>query len=188
MPITLQALVDTACLLAKADGVKRGVVAELLVPRVLTWVGQRAAANPARRALVTDTHTILLTNGVGVMPANALVEFMELAAVSDPLDATMARKMRWIPDWREFVRPLDLTLGYFTASNSGNDFVMTRPGAVYTPGSGYTGNIDLTVASKPAVVTGAITTAPEIEQDIVAALTAALKGNWEAIIAAEAAK
>lgn len=188
MSITVQTLVDTACLLARADGIKRDAVAQLLVPRVATWVAQRAARDQARRALVMTKFTIALVNGTGPMPADALAEYMVHGAVSDPADATLAKKMRWVPEWSEFIRPLDLSLGYYTVTDNGSDFVMTRPGVAYTPGVGMTGNIDLTVPAKPAIAGGNITSAPEIDQELVLALTAALKGDWQAIIAAEVPK
>lgn len=186
MSMTVQNLVDTAVLLARAQGIKTGVVAELLVPRVLTWVAQRAAADPARRSLVTTKFAVALVNGVGPVPADALTEYMKFAAVNDPADPTMARKMRWIAHWDQFIRPLDSTLGYFTVTDNGTDFVMTRPGVAYAPGAGMTGNIELSIPAKPAVAAGNITSPPEIDQEAVLALTAALKGDWEAVIAAEA--
>lgn len=185
MSMTVQALVDTACLLARADGNKSGVIAELLVPRVATWVAQRAAVDPARRGLVTTKFVIALVNGVGPMPADALAEYMKFAAVNDPADPTMARKMRWIAHWPEFIRPLDLTLGYFTVTDNGTGFVMTRPGVAYSPVAGMTGNIELSIPARPAIAGGNITSAPEIDQEMILALTAALKGNWEAVITAE---
>lgn len=187
MAITVQSLVDTACLLAGDMGRKRGHDAELLIPRVLTWVGQQVASDPRRRALVTMTHTLALVDGEALLPANVLVEFMEHAAVSDPVDPTMAHKMRWIPKWSEFIRPLDLTLGYFTVVQ-GSSFLLTRPGSLYVPGGGMTGDIDLTTPAKPSVASGIINTPAEVEQEIVLALTAALRNEWQPNLAAEVVK
>lgn len=188
MSMTVQNLVDTACLLARADGIKRDVVAQLLVPRVATWVAQRAAAAPTRRALVTRTFVLPLVIGTAALPADVLAEYMAHASVADPADPTMAKKMRWIPDWREFSRPLDQSLGYFTVTNNGASFYMTRPGQAFDPVAGMTGNVNLTTSAKPAIAAGNITSAPEIDQELILALTAALKGDWQAIIAAEVPK
>ena len=187
MAITIQDLVDTACLLAGDAGRKRGHDAELLIPRVLTWVGQRAASDPKRRALVATTHTLALVDGEALLPANVLIEFMDQATVSDPADPALARKMRWIPEWREFIRPLDQSLGYFTVVQ-GSGFHLTRPGTVYTPGAGMAGDIDLTTPTKPAVSSGLISTQPEVEQEIILALVAALRGDWQPNLIAEVVK
>lgn len=194
MAITLQALVDTACLLAGPAGLKRGADAELLVPHILTWVGQRAAADPMRRALVMETHTLTLVNGEAPLPANVLVKYMDSAAVVDPADPDLARQLRWIPDWREFIRPLEDSLGYFTVvdglflTKPVRMFHLTLPGQVYTPGVGMSGNIELTAPSHPTIVGDKLTAASEIEQEVIAALVAALKGGWEAVAIAENSK
>jgi hypothetical protein len=194
MAITLQTLVDTACLLAGPAGLKRGPDAELLVPHILIWVGQRAAADPMRRALVMETHTLTLVNGEAPLPVNVLIKHMDSAAVADPADPDMARQMRWIPDWSEFIRPLDDSLGYFTVVDGiflGKPlrmFHLTLPGQVYTPGVGMNGDIELTTPSYPTIVDDKLTAASEIEREVVTGLAAALKGGWEAIAIAENSK
>jgi len=190
MSQTLQSLVDAACFLAGSDGLEKDVIGELLVPRVVYHVARRAARDEKRRALVTTTTSIALMNGNVALPATVLVEFMHLAAVENPADATMARKMRWIPSWAEFVRPLENTLGYFTVTQPSvvSQFYMTLPGASYAPGAGYTGSISLTVPQVPAIPstpTGAFNVPGEIEDDVVLYLTAALKGDWLQLIQTE---
>lgn len=177
MAITLANLVDIACLLAGPAGIKQGPTAELLVPRILTWVAQRAAADANRRALVTSTLTLTLANGEGALPATVLVEFMDQSAVADPADDGLARKMRWQPKWSEFIRPLDQTLGYYTVKDG--TFYLTRPGEAYAPGAGMDGDIKLTTPTRPVVSGGSVTTPAEIEQEIILVLVAALRGDWQ---------
>lgn len=154
------------------------VSAEPLIPRVLTEATRRLGADPNRRNGVLATSVVGLVNGSGPFPANALVEFMGFAAVADPADPAMAKKMRWIPDWREFIRPLDLTLGYFSVL--GPTLFLTRPGTAYAPGAGMTGNIDLTTVTRPAVVAGNITMGADIEQEAINLMATALRHGWEA--------
>lgn len=187
MSIDLQDLVDTACLLAKADGIKKTAVGELLVPRVLTWVGQRIASDPDRRHLLMANLNLVLVLGSVALPADVLVEHIKHGVLSDPADATFAKKMRWAGSWKEFVRPLDPELGYFAVQASGDHHLLfvTRPGTPYNPVSGMTGPLSLFTSYMPLVVSGTITSPPEVDQDIILALTAALKGDWEPVIAAE---
>lgn len=188
MAIAVQNLVDAACLIARVDGLKKDYIADLLLPNVLRWVAQRAAADPNRRASVTTQFTLALVNGQVTLPDTVLVDFMPTASVADPADATMAKKMRWIANWAEFIRPLDNTLGYFTVTGGGLIFRMTRPGSSYVPGAGMTGNVELSVPARPAINAGIITAAKEIELEALTHLAAALKGGWEAVLAVEVPK
>ena len=188
MSQTRQSLIDAACFIAKQEGIDQDVVADVLLPRVFYHVVKQAAANPARRALVMVTNTVALVNGTIALPTTILTEFMRFAAVSDPIGATMANKMRYVANWNEFIRPLDLTLGYFTVVQlaGASQFYMTRPGTAYTPGAGYTGSIDIivpTIPTIPAAAATAIACNGEIEDDLVLALAAALKGGWMDVVA-----
>lgn len=187
MALSVQVLVDTACLLAGPRGIKQGHTAELLVPRVLVWVAQRAAAHPQRRVLVMTTFPISLIDGEAELPPEVLVEYMDHSSVADTIDPDFARKMRWQPSWAEFIRPLEPTLGSYTVKEG--TFVLVPPGQSYTPGSGIAGDVELTTPAMPSISAGVITTtSPEIEQEIILALTAALRGDWQPNPAAEVVK
>lgn len=185
MAFTLQAFIDEAIFLAGAQGINKDVVAETLVPRVVYWVVEQAAQDENRRQLTMVSSTVALTNGVGAVPATALISCIKYAALADPLVTTTAKKMRYIRDWNEFIRPLDSTLGYFTVvqSSYANSLNVTMPGSSYTPGSGYTGNVTLTTPTIPAIPAAAgstLTVNQELEQEFVKTLAAALVDplNW----------
>lgn len=122
--------------------------AEAMAPQAF-----REAARRAPRALTLKGNSVALTNGVGSVPAGVLVGLLGEpdVVVSDPADATMARKMRHVPEWSEFVRPLTSFFGYFTVRGASAEFYLTRPGASYTPGAGMTGVVELTAHNSPVV-------------------------------------
>lgn len=195
MSLTLQSLVDRAVNIALAGrditalSLNVEDIAEDLAPTVFYGIARRAASDPRRKGLVENTLTVALTNGVGTLTAVPLIEFMDDSTVSDPADATMSKKMRYIRQWRDFIRPLDSTLGYFIVKN-GTEFNMTRPGSAYTPGSGMTGNVSLTapcVPQIPTLATDTIVIAPGLEEEAVLALAEAITGQYARLGVQEAA-
>jgi len=180
--LTLQSLLDQGCFLAGDEGLNKDVIAETLIPRVIYFTIDSAASDPTRRGLVMVTSTVGLVNGNAALPTTALVHHLQFASVADPLDSTVAKKMRFANSWPEFIRPLDSTLGYFLAvqSSGANQFYYTQPGTAYSPSSGYTGNITLTtpqIPTLPATASTAITVNGEIEQDLVLNVAKAIKGD-----------
>lgn len=156
-------------------------IAEAMAHAVMVEVCEDAARGEA--LLVTETVTIALANGTGVLPTKVLSEFLPTATVEDPSDATMANKMRYLP-WRDFARPSISTYGYFTMRNQ-TEFDMTRPGTGYVPGAGYTGNISLTipcVTDMPGSQTATITVNRKIEQLLVARLAERMKGPLDLLL------
>ncbi len=177
--MTLQSLIDQAIFLSGAEGVNKDVVAETLVPPVIYWCTLQAGLDPSRRQMTLVSSTVALTNGVGTLPATVLVECVKYAALADPLVTTTAKKMRFIENWNEFIRPLDSTLGYFTVAQSSyaNTLYVTLPGSAYTPGSGYTGNVTLTTPTTPtlpATASTAITANNELQYEFLKSLAAAI--------------
>lgn len=117
-------------------------IAEAHAHHVMREVAEEFAADPLLAPYVTETVTVALTNGTGTLPTRVLEQFLTTAVVSDSADATVAEKMRFLA-WDDFVRaPIDTNRGYFSVK--GTSFYLVRPGAAYTPGSGMTGNIDIT--------------------------------------------
>lgn len=151
--------------------------AEALAHEVMVEVCEEAGRDPNLAPLVTETVTIALTTGTGTIPTKMLVEFLPIATVNDPADATLSRKMRFLP-WKDFIRPSISTLGYFSARNI-TSFSMTRPGTAYNPASGMTGNIEVIIPcapDMPAAESTTITVARKIEELLVKRLAERLKG------------
>ena len=183
MAITLQRWIDTAVMLAGVD--RPGLVTEamLLTPRVIYRVTDKFAATEATRHLVTIREALTSTNGV-LTPGSLMLKYLRFAQLEDGTtptpDLTFSKKMRWVEDWREFTRPLDIAHGYFTGLNvSGSPrIVFTAPGTAYTPISGPNMDIALTAVQMPAIPTlptSNLTTPPEVENEMVLMLAAALK-------------
>lgn len=179
MSFTLQSLVDSAVFLAGDQGVNKDVVADILVPRVIYYVYEKAAEDEHKRQLILANSTLALTSGSVALPATVLVRCMKYAAVADPADATVAQKMRWVR-WDGFIRALDIAFGYFTVL--GTTFYMTRPGTAYTPGSGMTGNVTLTTPQVPdmsAWAAGTTISVPgEIEDELLPTLARGIREGW----------
>lgn len=179
MSITLTQITDLASMeidfgMTREDA---SSLAEAIVPRVIYHLYEAMAADQAKRVGVLEAHTIALTNGSGTIPARVLYKCLPDSAMADPADATVAKKMRYVHDFREFIRPLDNTLGYYVAI--GGTLLLTRPAASYTPGSGMTGNMTLTTPSIPDMsawtATGTITLPGEIEVEIVPAIVQSVR-------------
>lgn len=157
------------------------VTAEALAHQVMIEVCTQFAGDPATglaptAQLVLETMTISMTNGLGAVPTRALIDFIPYATVEDPADATLGKKMRWLP-WKDFIRPSLLTYGYFTV-NAQTTLYLTRPGSSYTPGAGMTGSIALTIpcaVDMPSSETATILCARQVEIALVKALAEYLK-------------
>lgn len=149
--------------------------AEALCSNVMFEVAEAFASDPLLALYVTESVTLALVNGTIALPSRVLTKFMPDASVADPADAAMAEKMRWA-SWAEFIRPLDNTLGYFAVV--GQNFFMTRPTVSYSPGTGMTGNVSLTIPctyDMPASETATITVPLKVEEQLVLKLAERLK-------------
>lgn len=150
--------------------------AEALAHHVMYEVAEELASDPATAPLVEETVTVALTNGVGALPAKVLTRHLRRATVFDSADATLSRKVRYLP-WRKFVRPLTSRYGSFSVK-AGTAFYLVRPGSTYTPGSGMTGNVEITTAcapDMPATESATISVPLKVEEMLVERLAARLK-------------
>lgn len=84
---TMQEVLDRAIELAAgiADGPLHDadVLAETLLPRVLENLGERVAAKGSRRILLRQTLQVAVTNNIGLLPDNALSQYICEADVVD---------------------------------------------------------------------------------------------------------
>lgn len=145
--------------------------AETWAHHVMFEVSEGLASDSATHPLVETTVTVALTNGVGTLPSKVLINYLPKATVTRAGDATMARKLRYLP-WHEFVRPLSTRFGSFSVRD-GSEFNLVLPGATYTPGSGYTGNVSLITAcayDMPATESATISVPLKVEELLVRAL------------------
>jgi hypothetical protein len=149
MPITLQQLIDTACLLAGPAGLKNGHIAELLLPQVFAEVATKAAADERLRHTLRRTKTVNVANGSVVLPTDTLSAYITDAVLLDPNDRT--KVYTYLP-WDALVRePLDPRLGHFTVEGE-SVLRVVEPGVEFD-GSGPTQAYQLTVPCVPEVPT-----------------------------------
>lgn len=82
-----------------------------------------------------------MSDGEGVVPDDVLVEYIGDATLLDPVAVT--KRYAYVP-FHDFVTPKDTRLGYFTVLGELR-FLQREPGALYTPGTGFSDDMELTV-------------------------------------------
>jgi hypothetical protein len=156
-------------------------VIESIMPSVLQDVALRLARTEEGRSLLRVTHTITLTSGVGIVPAVALTQCKWGASISDPLDTTVAQLQSLVPYWQDFVQPRDglaADLPWWTIRGD-SDFHYLEAGEDYDPSDGYDGDIELTIATVPAMPTVAgdpLGWPVEVETDVIDCAAEMLRG------------
>jgi hypothetical protein len=197
MPVTysLQSMIDSACFIAQNDGINKDMVAEIMVPVVFQQVAREWAASDLKRPYIMAVLALNFTNGVATLSDQVIVEALRYGVLANALDATQTKKFTFIASWADFTRPLtptSLQLGYFavlsdmTGDNDANIYVVL-PGATYSPGTGFTGNLTLSAPIVPAVPTVAsnpVQAPLEFQQDCVLRLSQMIAGGWAKEIAA----
>lgn len=179
MSVTLQSLVDQAVAIGHVmQELDPELQVEALAQRTIDEViDEMGAEGPESRALTLATVSLSLVNGNAAFPVQARIHLLRHASVSDPLDATLAKKMKWVELWSDIIRPLPSTgIGYFIAR--GTTFFMSKPGTAFSTTSGYTGtiNVDMPCSPQvPALHTDPITIAPEVEKRVVLRLADRLR-------------
>jgi len=185
---TYQTLIDLALqqALTGIDQLKSALLdadmtMESLVQSVFQNVGLQKAADEEGRSLLRRTHTIALTNGVGVVPDVALTQCKYGASISDPADITVAQNQSLVPYWQDFAQTrngLESQNAWWTIKGD-DDFHYLEPNQSYDPTSGLTGDIELTIASVPEVPASAsdpVVVVAEVFSDLVTALAVAIRG------------
>ena len=119
--MTYQELCDRILLQAQRGGEKAELanlntqsVIEAIMPAVFQAVAEHAAGDPDKRPLLRRTKTIAMTNGTGTIPNDVLTRCFSDATLLDPEDLT--KLYSWVPDYFDFIGPLDSRLGYFCSS------------------------------------------------------------------------
>lgn len=181
MTITLQEMIDRAAQIALAgtDPTLSPVLdvemtAEALLPHVFAAVEMECAASPRRRSFLRKSKTVAVSNGAGALADDVLTKYLSDAVLSDPADRT--KLYAWVPEWIDFVRPKDRRLGYYSVN--GQTLAMIEPGATYDAAAGFTGDVELVIPcglTLPTLATDPVVIHPELADDIVLRLAAALK-------------
>lgn len=176
--MTFQEFIDQAVFMAGVQNAD--VQAESMVPSVFQDVAIRAAADPEKRSLLRRTHTVAMTNGVGTLPDEALTSCKYGASISDPADDSIAQVQTLVPEWPDFVQTrsgIQSELAWWIIKGDDQLFYV-EPNASYDPASGFTGNIEITIASVPEIpaTPGATLDVPgEILSDLLSAMALALR-------------
>lgn len=185
MANSLQTLIDLALQQALAGGdqlrsalLDADMTMESLVGQVFQSVALKYAAGDSdSQSLLRATHTVALVNGVGALPDEALTSCIWGSTVDVDGEPLIGPAMSYAP-WASFTQPTDILLGYY--SIRGNDeFYWVDPNETYTPGSGRTGDVEVTIASAPSVPASAsdpVVVPAEVFSDLVTALAVAIKG------------
>jgi hypothetical protein len=128
-------------------------VIEAIMPSVLQDVALKFARDEEGRSLLRQTHTITLTDGVGVVPAAVLTQCKWGASIADPADVTVAQLQSFVAYWQDFVQPrsgLEADIPLWTIK--GNDeFHYLEAGEDYDPADGFDGDVELTIATVPSI-------------------------------------
>lgn len=162
-------------------------IIEAIMPAVFQAVAEDAAGNPDKRPLLRRTKTIAMVSGTGTIPDDVLTKCFDEATLLDPADLT--KLYSWVPDYFDFVGPLDTRLGYFCSSIE-NTIVQREPGDDYSLATGFTGNMQLTVPcvpEVPALPADQVAVAAVIASDLVSVGAEMLRGAIANKAAREAA-
>lgn len=183
--MTFQEFISSSCQIALAGAdasqsqlLDMEMTAEALVPTVFQNVALAVAANPDKQSLLRRTHTINLTVGIGTLPAEVLTQCLTGATIIDPDDNTIAQDMSFIPQWYDFLeaKAYEPRLGYWNVKGD-DELHYVRP---LDTTETKTGNVDITVASVPAIpaTAGTALAVPdEILSDLQAALANAIRAK-----------
>lgn len=155
-------------------------IMEAMIPTVFQEVALQYAGDPDQQSLLRRTHTIAMSNGAGTLPDEVLSQCLNNANVTDPNDVSVGKFQSYVPQFVDFIGPRDniqAQLNWWTCKGD-TDFLFLEANAEYDPSSGFTGNLDLTVPSVPAVPATAsdpIVVSEEIASDLVEALADTLR-------------
>lgn len=189
--MTYQSLIDLSLQQALAAGdqlqsalLDADMTMESLVGTVFQNVALQKAADEEGRSLLRRTHTLTLTNGVAVLPDTVLTQCKHGASIADPSNVLVAQAQSLVPYWQDFVQP---RVGIFAQPawwtiKGDDDFHYIEPNESYDPSSGFSGELELTIASVPEVPASASATVDvpaEVFSDLVTAFAAAIRGLVE---------
>src|SRR5690349_7584468 len=125
-------------------------VIEDMLPTALQVVALKAAGDPKTESLLRRNFTVALTNGTGTVDPLILTSCWMGATVYVSGEPTIGPLMSYVPNWNDFIGPLDTRLGYWIFQNDDTVY-WVDPGATFDIASGRTGNITMNIASVPDI-------------------------------------
>lgn len=127
-------------------------VIEDMLPTAMQAIALKAAGDPRTESLLRRNFTVTLTNGTGTVDPLILTSCWMGASVYVTAEPTVGPLMSYVPNWNDFIGPLDTRLGYWTFQ-SDDTIYWINPNETFDITSGRTGNIVMNIASVPPVPT-----------------------------------
>lgn len=164
-------------------------IMEAMVPTVFQAVAESCAGDPDRQSLLRRTHTISMTNGVGVLPDEVLTSCMNNSSIADPDDISVGKFQSFVPQWVDFIGPRDniqTQLNWFNVKGD-SDLHYLAANEEYDPDNGFDGDLELTVPSvpeTPTLATDTVDVPSEVASDLIAALADSLRRELQTKAAA----
>lgn len=152
--------------------------AEPLLPIVFAEVGERAARDERLRRTLFRAKAFAFNGGPETLPSDVLTGYLDMSVLFDPDDPT--KIYSWVP-WNQFISTqLDTRLGYYTLEGESLRFHLVEPGIAFDPTTGPIITVTLYTPCSPeipATITEHIAVTGEVLDDLLAALSVALKMN-----------
>ena len=150
------------------------MLAEDILPVVFGEVGVRIAADERTRHLLRRAKTLAVVNGTVTLADDVLSAYITDSVLIDP--TVLTRLYTYLP-WEQFVRePFDSRLGHYSVQ----EFVLAvvQPGSAYSPTTGPSVSLSLTipcVPEVPALATDTVVVSAEVTDELISALARAIQ-------------
>ena len=172
--MTLQQLIDAACLQLNRPSMPVDAIAESLLDQVFQDTGRTMAASRRTRSLLKKTITLTVTDGTATLPDYVLTSCMEDSTVidEDNLDIPSGYEREWF----DFVGPLDDKINHYTVRNE-SEFYYREAGEDFAIPLGFDGALLLNtpcVPQKPVNASTQIDVIPEVQNELIRGLVNAL--------------
>lgn len=154
-------------------------VIESMMPSVLQEVTTRCYANPDKRPLLKQTHTIAIANGVGTFPTGAMKEALADGLVLEPDDAdVLPEDISYVPEWIDYVaaKTYEPRLGYFSVKDDSSFYYASPTEDTYNTFNGNIAYTGTTVPTIPVSANDPTGWSDEIETDVIDLASEWLRG------------
>ncbi len=125
-------------------------VIEDALPSAMQAVALKAASDPKTESLLRRNFTVTLANGTGTVDPLILTSCWKGASVYVSGEPTIGPLMSYVPNWNDFMNPMDTRLGYWIFQ-SDDTIYWVDPGATFDITSGRSGDITMNIASVPDI-------------------------------------
>lgn len=154
-------------------------VVESIMPSVLQEITLRCWANPDKRPLLKQTHTITIANGAGVFPPSALKEALTGGIVLEPDDEdVLPEDISYVPEWVDYIaaKGYEPRLGYFSVRDDADFYYASPNEDTYNTFNGDIEYIGHTQPAVPALASDPTGWPGEIETDVIDLASEWLRG------------